>query len=143
LKDGDERWLPRPATRSFAVMILLLIALGGGIGSVARYLFGAFVSRQAHAGFPFGTLAVNIVGSIAIGMLTRFFLHSQTEPYARAALVVGFCGGFTTFSTFSLETMGLINGGEWAKAAMYMGLSLVACVGGTAIGLAVGPRLNP
>lgn len=124
-------------------MILILIALGGAAGSVARYLFGAFVSRQAHAGFPYGTLAVNILGSIAIGMLTRLFLHSQTEAYPRAALIVGFCGGFTTFSTFSLETVGLITGGEWAKATTYMALSLMACVGGTALGLAFGPRLNP
>jgi CrcB protein len=124
-------------------MILLLIALGGAVGSVCRYLFGAFVNRLVHAGPQYGTLAVNIIGSIAIGMLTRFFLHSQTEYYARAALIVGFCGGFTTFSTFSLETVGLISGGEWAKAATYVTLSFVACLGGTAIGLAVGPRLNP
>ena len=86
---------------------------------------------------------MNIIGSIAIGMLTRFFLHSQTEYYARAALIVGFCGGFTTFSTFSLETVGLISGGEYGKAATYAALSFVACIGGTALGLAVGPRLNP
>jgi CrcB protein len=124
-------------------MILILIAVGGAVGSVCRYLFGAFVNRLVHAGPHYGTLAVNIVGSIIIGMLTRLFLHSQTEAYARAALIVGFCGGFTTFSTFSLETMGLINGGEWGQALAYIAMSVVACVAGTAFGLAFGPRLNP
>lgn len=124
-------------------MILLLIALGGAIGSVARYLFGGFVQRLTHAGFPNGTLAVNIIGSIGIGLLTKLFLHSQTESYARAALVVGFCGGFTTFSTFSLEAVGLITGGEWGKAGAYVAISVVACIGGTALGLAIGPTLNP
>jgi fluoride exporter len=124
-------------------MILALIALGGAVGSVARYLLGGAVQRTFHPGFPVGTLAVNVAGCLLIGVLARFFLHSQTELPLKAALMVGFCGGFTTFSAFSLETLGLIQGGEWQKAAAYSLLSFVGCLCGTAAGFAITRPLNP
>jgi CrcB protein len=123
-------------------MIILLIALGGAVGSVARYLMGTAVQSALHLKFPVGTFAVNIVGCLVIGVLAKFFLHSQTELPLRAALMIGFCGGFTTFSSFSLDTLGLMQGGEWGKAAAYVLLSALVCVGATAAGFAIGRPLN-
>jgi len=105
-------------------MVLLAIFVGGGVGSVVRYLLGAFVNQQTGWQFPTGTLVVNVLGCLAIGFLAKLFLHAQTEQLTRAALIVGFCGGFTTFSTFSYETLGLINGGRWMAAGAYIALSL-------------------
>ncbi|MGH7655448.1 MAG: fluoride efflux transporter CrcB [Gemmatimonadaceae bacterium] len=124
-------------------MIILLIALGGAVGSVARYLLGRAVQGALHLEFPIGTFAVNVLGCLLIGVLAKFFMHSQTEIPLRATLMIGFCGGFTTFSTFSLDTLGLIQGGEWGRAALYVALSALVCVGATAAGFAVGPSLNP
>jgi CrcB protein len=124
-------------------MIILLIALGGATGSVLRYLIGGAVQRTFHPDFPIGTFAVNVIGCLAIGMLAKFFMHSQTELPARAALMIGFCGGFTTFSAFSLETLGLLQGGEWPKALGYVLLSCVVCLGATFAGFAAGRSLNP
>jgi CrcB protein len=118
-------------------MILLLIALGGAAGSVLRYLVGGRVQHFAPHGFPVGTLFVNVVGCLLIGMLIRQFMNIQTHNYARALLVVGFCGGFTTFSTFSAETLGLIEGGEYARAMGYVLLSVTLCLGATFAGMSV------
>jgi CrcB protein len=115
-------------------MMLLAIAFGGAVGSVLRYIIGVAVQRVAHTGFPVGTLAVNLIGCTLVGALAALFLNDETQPVLRAALTVGFCGGFTTFSTFTLETFGLIAGGDWAKAAAYVGASIVACVAGTVAG---------
>jgi len=118
-------------------MILLLIALGGAAGSVLRYLVGGRVQHFAPHGFPVGTLFVNVVGCLLIGMLIRQFMNIQTHNYLRALLVVGFCGGFTTFSTFSAETLGLIEGGEYARAMSYVLLSVALCLGATFAGMSV------
>jgi len=124
-------------------MIILLIALGGAIGSVVRYLLQQAVQGLTHHNFPVGTLVVNIAGCLIIGVLAKVFMHAQTEQALRVALMTGFCGGFTTFSAFSLETFALIQGGEWARAAVYVALSAVICVGATAAGFAIGKPLNP
>lgn len=118
-------------------MTLLLIALGGAVGSVSRYGLGAFVQRLAHTGFPVGTLAVNVAGSFLVGVLAKAFMHAQTHPDLKAMLIVGFCGGFTTFSAFSLEVIALAQGGEWAKAAAYVAASLALCLFGAAVGFAL------
>lgn len=115
-------------------MTLLLIAVGGAVGSVSRYGLGVVVQKSAHAAFPVGTLTVNVLGSLLVGILAKYFMHTQTQPDLRAMLIVGFCGGFTTFSTFSLETVALVQGGEWGKAAAYVGASIVLCLAATAIG---------
>jgi CrcB protein len=123
-------------------MTLFAIALGGAVGSVSRYVFGAFVQRAFHAAFPFGTLAVNVLGCLLVGVLTRHFLNTQTHLQLRAGLIVGLCGGFTTFSTFGIETVGLIQGGEWTKAASYVMLSVFACLAATGAGYAVAHQLS-
>ena len=117
-------------------MILLLIAIGGAAGSVLRYLVGGRVQHFAPHGFPLGTLFVNVVGCFLIGILIRQFMNIQTHNYLRALLVVGFCGGFTTFSTFSMETVGLIEGGEYVRAAGYVMLSVFLCLTATFTGMA-------
>ena len=119
-------------------MVYLAIALGGALGSVLRYAIGRGVQFTAHARFPIGTLAVNVIGCVLIGLLARHFRNDETQPVLQAALMVGFCGGFTTFSAFSHETIGLIVGGEWMKATGYVVASVMACLAATAI--AVGGR---
>ena len=116
-------------------MIYLLIALGGAAGSLLRYLIGGAVQRTSASGFPIGTMFVNISGCFLIGILVRQFLNMQTSPELRALLIVGFCGGFTTFSTFSGETLALIEGGEYGRAAGYVVLSVGLCLVATFAGL--------
>jgi CrcB protein len=117
-------------------MILFLIAFGGAAGSLLRYLAGGAIQRLSPSGFPVGTLFVNVVGCFLIGVFVRFLLHMQTSPGMRALLVVGFCGGFTTFATFSIETVGLIEGGEYTRAAMYIAGSVLLCIMATFAGMA-------
>jgi CrcB protein len=113
---------------------LLAIGGAGAIGSMLRYLLGRVAQGKAHLSFPVGTLLVNVAGSLLVGVVARYFLNDETQPVLRAALIVGFCGGFTTFSAFSLETFGLIAGGAWAKAIGYVVTSTVLCVASTAAG---------
>ncbi|HJQ53131.1 MAG TPA: fluoride efflux transporter CrcB [Gemmatimonadaceae bacterium] len=117
-------------------MIYLLIAVGGAAGSVLRYVVGRAVQGSSASGFPIGTMVVNITGCFLIGVLVRQLMNVQTSPEIRALLVVGFCGGFTTFSTFSAETIGLIEGGEYGRAATYVILSVALCLGATFAGMA-------
>jgi len=116
-------------------MIYLLIALGGAAGSLLRYSLGGAVQRLSASGFPVGTLVVNVSGCFIIGVLVRQFMNMQLSPDLRALLIVGFCGGFTTFSTFSAETLGLIEGGEYARAMSYVILSLGLCLTATLAGM--------
>jgi CrcB protein len=118
-------------------MILLLIALGGAAGSVLRYLIGGKVQHFAPHGFPLGTLVVNVVGCILIGIFIRQFMNVQTHNHMRALLIVGFCGGFTTFSAFSIETVGLIEGGEYSRAIGYITLSVLLCLTATFAGMSM------
>ena len=125
-------------------MIYLLIALGGAAGSLLRYLIGGAVQRTSASGFPIGTMFVNISGCFLIGILVRQFLNMQTSPELRALLIVGFCGGFTTFSTFSGELVTLAEGGAGARAVAYaaasLALGVVAIVAGMAAGRAAVAR---
>jgi CrcB protein len=117
-------------------MILFLIALGGAVGSILRYLIGGALQRSSASGYPVGTMFVNVAGCFLIGVFVRYLLNMQTSAELRALLVVGFCGGFTTFSTFSFETVGLIEGGEYARAATYIVGSVVLCLVATFAGMA-------
>jgi fluoride exporter len=116
--------------------MLFWIALGGAAGSVLRYLAGGTVQRMGGVGFPVGTLVVNVTGCLLIGALSQHFMNTQAHPYMRAALITGFCGGYTTFSAFSLETVGLIEGGAYGKAAAYIVLSLALSILATFAGMA-------
>jgi CrcB protein len=117
-------------------MAILVIAIGGAIGSVLRYVLGGFFQRSSASGFPVGTLLVNVTGSFLIGALAQHFMNTQTHPLTRAALITGLCGGYTTFSAFSLETVALIEGGEIGKAAAYLVLSVMLSVAAAFAGMA-------
>ena len=116
--------------------MLLWIALGGAAGSVLRYLIGGAVQKMSGAAFPVGTFAVNVTGCFLIGIFAQHYMNIQTHPQMRALLITGFCGGYTTFSAFSLETAGLMDGGEYTKAAAYILLSMTLSVGATFAGFA-------
>lgn len=116
--------------------MLWYIALGSALGGVSRYLVGGLVQRAAGAGFPLGTLAVNVSGSFLLGLFLRYALDTPTlTPELRAFLTIGFCGGYTTFSTFSYETVALLEDGQWSRAGAYVAASLVLSVGATLLGL--------
>ncbi|MDQ6717809.1 MAG: fluoride efflux transporter CrcB [Gemmatimonadota bacterium] len=117
-------------------MVLLYVALGGALGSVLRYVLGGSVQRAMHAGFPYGTLAVNVTGCFLVGVLIKLFMNVEPSAPTRELLVVGFCGGFTTFSTFSSETIGLIESGDYARAGGYVLASVVLCLAATGAGMA-------
>jgi CrcB protein len=117
-------------------MILFLIAVGGAVGSALRYLIGGAIQRSSASGFPVGTMFVNVAGCFLIGVFVRYLLNMQTSAELRALLVVGFCGGFTTFSTYTFETAGLIEGGEYARAATYILGSVALCLIATFAGMA-------
>jgi CrcB protein len=111
--------------------MLWYIAVGSAIGGVSRYLVGGLVQRLTAGTFPAGTLLINITGSFLLGAILRYGIDTPTiTPELRAFLTVGLCGGYTTFSTFSYETVALLEDGEWSRAALYValsvGLSLVA-----------------
>lgn len=113
---------------------ILVIALGGALGSVLRYGVGRLAQTAAHIGFPVGTLTVNVLGCLLVGALARHFLNNETHRLLQPAMIVGFCGGFTTFSAFSLETVGLLTGGATVRALAYVAVSMVACLAATAAG---------
>jgi len=109
------------------MQLIFAIAAGGALGAVARHYASHVVAVSVgDRGFPFGTFAVNIIGSLLMGVLiSAFALKFQASQELRAFLTVGLLGGFTTFSTFSLEGALLIQRGDWQSAALYMGGSLV------------------
>jgi len=114
------------------------IAFGSALGGVARYSLGGLVQRWTPGEFPLGTLAVNVVGSLVLGFLVRYALETPAiSAEVRAFLTIGFCGGFTTFSTFSYESATMLERGEWSRLALYAGLSLLLTVAGALIGAAM------
>ncbi len=115
----------------------LIIFVGGGLGSVFRMLVSGSIARHFGESFPLGTLVVNISGSFLIGLIAtltdtdgRFFLG----PLARQFLMIGILGGYTTFSSFSLQTLNLARDGEWLYAAVNASLSLAFCLVGAWLG---------
>jgi fluoride exporter len=126
-------------------MTIFWVALGGAVGSVARYGCAALAVRLAGPSFPWGTLFVNVSGSFVIGVLAAL-LTSDGRPLvtgdARAFLMVGVLGGFTTFSSFSADTLNLARAGEWAAAGANVGASMVLCIAAVWLGYAGATALN-
>jgi fluoride exporter len=118
---------------------VLMVGIGGALGSMARFGFAQLVGRFWNSSFPLAILLVNILGAVAmgitIGLLGRFAPAWQEE--ARLFLAVGVLGGFTTFSSFSLDTINLLERGEPAQAMLYVGLSVVVCLVGLYLGLLI------
>ncbi len=121
---------------------IAIVAAGGAIGSVLRYLAGVWSVRLMGANFPWGTLAVNVVGSFLIGLLVELVarrLNASTEM--RLFLVTGVLGGFTTFSSFSLDAVSLFERGAPGLSAVYILASLIVSISAVFAGLALGRNL--
>jgi fluoride exporter len=113
-----------------------LVALGGAAGSVARFGLSTAAQTRWSGALPVGTLLVNVTGSVLLGFILRYALDTPAvSPEMRALLTTGFCGGYTTFSTFSYETMALIEDGDWRRAALYVLLSLAVSLAGVWLGM--------
>ncbi len=118
------------------------VAIGSAAGGLVRFLLGAFIQQQTGATFPIGTLTINVGGSFVLGFLLRYALGTPAVgPEVRAFLTAGFCGGFTTFSTFSYETAALIEDGDYHRAAWYLGLSVVLSLGAVFLGAGLAREL--
>jgi len=121
---------------------LLLICLGGAVGTGARYLIGGLAARWLGSEFPYGTLFINVLGSFLIGFIQQVGLTTLAIPETtRLVLTIGVMGGFTTYSSFSYETISLIENGSWlgatANIVLTTGLCLVVCVLGLGLGRVV------
>ncbi len=123
-------------------MNLVAVFVGGGLGACARYLLQGAVYRWTGTGFPYGTVVVNIAGCLIIGILmTLFEERFLVSPTIRLFLTVGILGGFTTFSSFSYETIALLLEGSIGAGLANAGVSLVFCLTATWIGTVVGRLL--
>jgi len=121
---------------------MLAIAAGGAAGSLLRFWMSNWVHSFAERSFPYGTLVVNVLGCLLMGFLFVLFIDRLSDnPVLRAGILIGVLGGFTTFSSFSIETFNLIEQGAWVKAAANMSGSLVLCVGATWIGVILGRQI--
>ena len=114
------------------MLTYLWIAIGGALGSVARFWCNGLVSEKLGATFPWGTLMVNVVGSFIIGVIGAVAspegrLNPQSRAFATQFFMIGICGGYTTFSSFSLQTLNLLREREWLYAGGNVLLSVVLC----------------
>ena len=118
------------------------IAVGSAIGGVSRDLLGGLTQRLMGGTFPVGTLLINVTGSFLLGLILRYGVETATlTPEVRAFLTIGFCGGYTTFSTFSYETVVLAEDGQWTRAALYVALSVGLSLVATFLGFATAREL--
>lgn len=125
--------------------IYVAVAGGGALGSLARWTVSLAALKALGPSFPWGTLAVNVVGSFIIGLyftLTEPDGRYLVAPAARQCVLAGFCGGFTTFSAFSLETLLLARDAKWTLAALYVVSSIALWLIGVWLGHAMGLRVN-
>ena len=126
-------------------MTYLVIALGGALGSVARYAASGAIARGLGEVFPWGTLIVNVTGCFAIGLFAtmtgphgRFFVPTELRQF----FIVGFCGGYTTFSSFSLQTLALVRDGDIVRASANVVASVLFCLLGVWLGSAAGAAID-
>lgn len=122
--------------------MLLAVFAGGGVGATLRYVIAGAVQQSTGDIFPFGTLAVNLAGSLLLGLIVQIAeVKAGPGLWMRVFLTVGICGGFTTFSTFSLETFRLLQDGSYLFAAGNIVGSLVLCIIGIWVGMVIGRLL--
>jgi CrcB protein len=127
------------------MLAYLWIAIGGALGSVGRFWFSGVVGRQFGETFPWGTLLVNVSGSFVIGLLAALAEPGGRRfigPSGRQFFMYGVCGGYTTFSSFSLQTLELIRDGDWLKAGANTAGSVFFCLAAVWLGYALGASLN-
>ncbi|HEY6091305.1 MAG TPA: fluoride efflux transporter CrcB [Gemmatimonadales bacterium] len=123
-------------------MTILYIALGGVAGTLSRYGLEGWIQSRAATGFPLGTLTVNLTGSFVLGFVIRFATGAALiSPDLRAGLTIGFCGAFTTMSTFSYESVALLTDGDYGRAALYMSATILGCVLAVVTGTALANKL--
>lgn len=121
---------------------LFAIAVGGAVGAILRFAMSNGVYKLFGRDFPYGTLAVNVLGSLLIGVLFILLIEKLAVAAEwRAGLLVGLLGAFTTFSTFSLETFTLMENGAFIKAGLNVFLSVVLCLAATWLGICLGRQL--
>ncbi|MDF7773715.1 fluoride efflux transporter CrcB [Sphingomonas sp. AOB5] len=116
---------------------LLLVMLGGAIGAAARHLTGRATLAWFGPGYPYGTLAVNLIGGLLMGVLVGYLAKFEASEPWRMLLGVGVLGGFTTFSAFSLDMFGMIERGDWIAAIGYALVSVIGSVAALALGLSL------
>ena len=115
---------------------VMAIAAGGAIGALLRYWASVAVHSRLGSGFPYGTLAVNVLGSLLMGFLYIWLIERLAAgPAVRAFLLSGVLGAFTTFSTFSMETLNLVEGGQLGKALLNIIVSVTVCITAAALGI--------
>ena len=126
-------------------MVYLWVAVGGALGSMARFWLGNAVVLAVGSEFPWGTLLINVIGSFVIsffGMLTGTSQRFAAPYEARVLVTVGLCGGFTTFSSFSLQTIELARAGQAGRAGIYVAASVSLCLAACALGFVTATALN-
>jgi len=117
---------------------LLLVALCGGLGSGARYLLGGWIDRAIGSAFPYGTIAINAIGSFLIAVIMYLSLRANLiGPDLRLALATGVMGGFTTYSSFNYETLALLQRGAWLEGALNVAATVLLCLLAGGLGLAL------
>lgn len=117
-------------------MLILGLCLGGALGAPARFLVASWVQQRVRTALPVGTLAVNASGSLALGLLTGAALYRDLPPTLLTAIGTGFCGAYTTFSTFAFETVRLVERRAGSTAALNVAASLVLSITAAALGVA-------
>jgi CrcB protein len=118
------------------------VAVGAALGGVARYYLGSTIQQRLGAGFPWGTLCINVSGSLLLGVIIRYALATPAMSVEmRALLTTGFCGGYTTFSTYSYETAMLLEEGRYERAGLYALGSVLLALAATACGFLLAREL--
>jgi CrcB protein len=117
-------------------LLLLSVGLGGFAGAISRFLLSTGIHKVASSSFPYGTLAVNVLGSFIIGFLFLYF-EQNISPNQKALVITGFLGALTTFSTFSLETVLMLQQSLYTKAISSISLNIFLCIGATIVGMMV------
>jgi len=123
-------------------MTLLWVMIAGGLGSGSRYLIGRWALTAFGAAFPYGTLIVNLAGCFALGVVTQLASTGVMNPELRTAIAVGFIGGFTTYSSFNQETIGLFSSGALGAAAGNIAITLAGGLAAGALGVTAGRLLT-
>lgn len=122
---------------------IMAIMLGGGLGAVARFIVSTTVANKLGSHFPFGTITVNVIGSFVMGFLAIWLIEKAgLDPLWRLAIFVGFLGAFTTFSTFSMDTLNLFEQGQFFRGLLNMLLSVSLSVLAVWLGVLLGKQIN-